>query len=67
MTDMMQRAALFWSVWLRIGNTQANVAALKKTVVLGLVWKKKKDGSRVPNMCDARVYIGGLNPGDPRR
>ena len=67
---MMRRVALFWSVWLRnrIGDTQANIAKLKKTVESGLVWKTRKEGSKMATSCDAEVYIGGLEPGHgPRR
>ena len=64
---MMQRVALFWSVWLRVTDTQANIAKLKKTVMSGLVWKTKMDGTKVPTSTNAQVFIGGLNPGDPPR
>ena len=64
---MMQRVALFWSIWLRIGDTQANIAKLKKTVVTGLAWKTRKDGSKIATSSSARIYIGGLNVGEEPR
>jgi hypothetical protein len=64
---MMRRVALFWSIWLVIGDTKANIAKFKKTVVSGLVWKTKKDGTKVAISSDAMVYIGGLEKGDAPR
>ena len=64
---MMERVALFWSCWCRVTGCQMNIAERKKTVLSGLEWERRKDGSTVPVSTQQSVYICGLAEGDPAR
>ena len=65
---MMQRVALFWSLWCAVTDSQANIHALKKTVLSGVEFRRNKLGEMVPVTTDAEVYMVGLCAGDaPRR
>ena len=65
---MVRRVALFWTIWCHITDCKANIKGKAKTVLTGIEFVQRKDGSKRPVSVTAHVYLGGLEQGDaPRR
>ena len=64
---MTRRVALFWSIWCRITDCQANIKGTSKTVLTGMELERRRDGELRPRGTKAKVMMGGLEVGDEPR
>lgn len=45
---MVRRVAMFWTIWCHITDCKANIKGKAKTVLTGIEFEKRKDGSKRP-------------------